>query len=225
MIKRTAFLAMIAISPCLMQAMDESEYKIPQAIVTHRKEAMQLCNASYFMLQNFKAHEKNSLSKLVKVVDQMQNLKLACPPVLEREIGFHIYYTNPKLDFMDSLKSPFSPVANNIKASVFFAHLQQYHADLSQKGFVSPNKTTVFNYLKQQKIDAIVTKNAQRGLIIPEQTVKEMTIPAQGSIGIIQFAALAHTIEDFLRDSPEEMHHTIELFYHNELTGQQSSSS
>lgn len=225
MMKHITFLTTILASPFLIQAMDEPEYKIPQAIITHRKEVTQLCTATYLMLQNFKATEKNSISKLVKVIELTASLKLSCPPVLEREMGFYVCRTNPKLDLIDSLRSPFSHVPNNIKAGVFFAHLTQYHDSIGKKGFVSPNETTAFNYLKQQKIEAVVAKNAQRKLIIPEQTIKEVVIPAPSSVDITEFAAFAKTIEDFLKDSPEEMFDTIELFYHNELNGKNPAAS
>lgn len=233
--KRTALLMITAITPCLIQAMDSKPgliqavdkpaYNIPQSIITHREQVSELCFATYLMLQNFKADQKRALSKLAKVASLTQSLTLASPSVPEREIGFHIYQTNPKLDFLDSLKAPFSHTGNNIKTAIFFYHLAQYNANLRAKTLVSPDKITIFNFLKQQKIEAIVSKNAQRGLIIPEQTVKEKIIPAKSSVGITEFMSLARIIEDFLKDSPEEMRDTVELFYHKELTGQKPANS
>jgi hypothetical protein len=223
--KYITFLTTILASPFLIQAMDEPEYKIPQAMISHHESVTNLCNTTLLMLKEFKADDSTSVTKLVNVVSQMQSLKLTCPPISERDMGFFFYKKNPKLNFLDSFKTPFTAVPNNIRVSVFFAHLDQYHSNLGKKVLVSPNKETVFNYLTQQKINGIVAKNALRGLAIPEQTIKELVIPAPSSVGITEFVALTRTIEDFLNDSPEEILYTAKLFYHEELKGNKSPVS
>jgi hypothetical protein len=202
----------------------EPKYVMSENIITHRKHVHALCSSTYLMLADFKP-QLQSVSALVNVIDQMNSLKLAQPPIRETEIGFFILKKNPTLTFVESLKKPFSVIPNPAAASIFFSRLAAYNDEIGKKAFVSPNAIQASNYLKAQNIDRIVAKNAERGIIIPQQIIDEMIIPAPGSVGVSEFLQLMHDIADIIKDNPEDTLLSAESIYHNELNGKASAIS
>ncbi len=206
--------------PNLIHSMElaEPKYVTSENIITHRKLVHALCSSTYLMLAEFKP-QLQSVNALVNVIDQMNSLKLAQPPIRETEIGFFILKKNPTLTFVESLKKSFSCTPDPAVASVFFSRLAAYNDDIGKKALVSPNAIQASNYLKAQNIERIVAKNADRGIVIPQQIIDEMTIPAPGSVGVSEFLQLMHDIANIIKDSPEDTLLSAESIYHNELNG------
>lgn len=208
------FLITLLANPFLIKAMDESSYVVPESIAIHKSEVLSLCTATYSMLQKFRTKHEKRTEELVSVVDQMRALELAKPPVTEKEIGFFIYEKKPQ-----EFKSIFSNTCEYYFAAVFFARLHQYHKNIISKQHVSPNVQQISNYFKKLHIERIVTKNSERNIIIPQETIDEIIIPTPGSVDVEQFEVFMNDIESILKDTRTDIESTINLIYHNELKG------
>ncbi len=219
-------LAITLLLPNFIHSMElaESKYIIPQNILTHRERVRIIYESTHRMLTDFKPDEK-SAPHLICVINQMNSLKLAEPPIKENEIGFFILKKNPSLPLVESFKQALSVAPNNATISIFFARLAAYNDEMSKKSFVSPNPIQASNYLRSLTTDRIVTKNAERNIVIPQQTINENIIPAPGSVGVSEFLQLMNDIADILNDTPEDAELSARLIYHNELNGRGSAVS
>jgi hypothetical protein len=203
--------------------MDKPEYVIPHAMIVHAKPVQTLCLSTQFLLADFDPNKKESRTELVDIIERMNNLKLAQPPIQEKEIGFYCYKGKKNISAYDCFYTKFcTGLPMPTAQSIFFARLAQYNDDLKKKCLTSPNNQEVKNYFKNLKRNNLITKNSQHNIIIPQQTINAITLPTPTSVGAQEFRTLLTDIKGLLHNySPEEMYETAELIYHNQLHGKQ----
>ena len=216
-------LTALCITSYAVHGMDKPEYVIPQAIIIHAKQVQKLCLSTRFFLTNFDPHRKESRTELVDIIERMNNLKLAQPPIQEKEIGFFCYKEKKNISAYDCFYTKFCtglpiPTAQ----SIFFARLAQYNADLKKKCLTSPNNQEVKNYFKNIERENLVTKNAQYNIVIPQQTINAVTLFTPPSVGAQEFSTLLNDIKGLLHHySTEEMYETAELIYDTQIQEKQ----
>jgi len=217
--KHVTFLTALCIAVQATHAMDKPEYIIPQAMTTHKKLAQTLWLSTHCMLTDFNRNEKNTRKELVNIIERMNSLKLAQPPVTEKEIGFYLYQQKNDVSMADSFKNTlFGSTPMPIAKSIFFARLAQYNNDLEKKSLISPNEQQVKNYFKKIALDDLVAKNAQYNIIVPQQTIDAVTLLTPTTVGAKEFALLLDDIKALLNNySLQEMYQTAELIYHDYL--------
>jgi hypothetical protein len=219
--KHVTFLTALCIAPYAIHSMDKPEYVTPHAMIVHAKAVQTLCLSTQFFLADFDPNKKGSQTELVDIIERMNNLKLAQPPIQEKEIGFYCYKEKENISAADCCYSKiFGSLPMPVAKSIFFARLAQYNDDLKKNCLTSPNNQEVKNYFKNLKRENLITKNAQHNIIIPQQTINAITIPTPDSVGAKEFATLLTNIKGLLQHySLEEMHETAEMIYHDYLTG------
>lgn len=222
--KRFIFLTALCIPHCAIHTMNKPEYITPQSIVVHAKPVQTLSIETHCMLSHFNTNKKDTRKELVEIIDRMNSLKSAQPPIQEKEIGFYWYKQSNNDWLADSFKNTLfgsAPIA--LTKSIFFARLAQYNKDLKQKCLISPNNQQVKDYFKKIALDDLVLKNAQHRIIIPQQTIDESTIPTPTSVALEEFATFLNDIQALLNTySLEEICQTAKLVYHDELIGRSS---
>lgn len=224
--KHIIFLTTLCIAPYPIHAMDKPEYVIPHAMIVHVKQVQTLCLLTDRLLGNFDPNNKNSRKQLVEIIEKTNSLKLAQPPIQEKEIGFYCYKEKKNISQADCLYSKiFGGLPMPTAKSIFFERLAQYNDDLKKKSLTSPNNQEVKNYFINLKRDNLVTKNAEHNIIIPQKTINAITIPTPESVGGKEFATFLTNIKGLLQNySPEEMYETAEMIYHDYLTGKPDQS-
>lgn len=217
-----------------IHSMDQAQYTIPEAINIHQKAVNKLCTLAYRLLHHVSlidqdlATRKSCSYQLVKIIEKMASLKLVQPPITEKDIGLFVDQTKFELSLQEvmSLQKPLQRTTQNHHfLCLFFARLATYNSVLADKSLMCPNKEHVKNYLKKEKIEQIVTKNAQRNISIPQQTVDKVTIAIPSNIGIKEFMPLIGDIQDIIKDTPQEAKTAIKLIYHDALHAKSSITS
>lgn len=218
--KHVTFLTALCITSYSIHAMDKPKYVTPQAMIIHAKQVQALDVATHSMLINFNQSSKKTRKELIEIIDRMKSLKLAQPPIKEKEIGFFCY--KEKTDSIsDSVnKTLFGSLPMSLAKSIFFARLTQYNNDLEKKSLISPTEQQVVNYFKNIARHELVLKNAELNITIPQQTITEVTLSIPTNVGIIDFVDLLMDIQGLLNNySLKESRQTAKLIYHDQLNG------
>lgn len=222
--KKNIFLAPLLVMPLFIQTMDTPIYTIPLAIINHQTKANTLCGLAFKFLHHISLDSSaESIPKyspdLVTIIDQMHCLRSTTPVITEKEMG-HYAYEKVEFCIKDKilLKSPLlCTTTNSSFISLFFARLAVYNDHLTQQSLISPNKEQVKNYLEKKNIERIVTKNAERNLIIPQQIVDTMIITTPTNVAIEAFMSLIKDAQNISRDSEKESLESVKLLYYHEL--------
>ncbi len=216
---RFLLLATTLFAPVFIFAMEPTEYKAPEGLVTHREKIRTLHLATYLMLTDFHPKTEKSTKELANVLTQMNNLRLSRPPVEPQEVGFFILKKNPPISFVESFITPFSFTPHPETISIFFKRIADYNTIIGKQALVAPNESEACNYLKAQKIAGVIEKNAHCGIIISQQIINENTVPTPESVDVVAFAQLAQDIAKILKYTDKERRWSTRLIYHHELNG------